>query len=91
MHDSLLKLKKNEESLLDPKQSCIKATQLYFALNMAKTLACIVFANSGCGKFQPINAPNASQNNVSNMSILPVFMLCLYLSLNKFLRRLLIC
>jgi hypothetical protein len=25
------------------------------------------------------------------MSILPVFMLCLYLSLNKFLRRLLIC
>jgi hypothetical protein len=38
----------------------------YF-LNMASILACIVFANSGWGKFHPINAPIATQNNVSNI------------------------
>jgi hypothetical protein len=50
----------------------------YPFLNRPKTLAWIVFAKSGWGKFQPINAPSANQNIVSNIVIL----LCCYLSGN---------
>jgi len=32
-----------------------------------KILACMALAKSGCGKFQPTNAPTAIQNMVSNM------------------------
>jgi hypothetical protein len=37
------------------------------SINFCKYLACMFFAKSGCGKFQPTNAPTAIQNNVSNM------------------------
>ena len=40
----------------------------YFFLKRSSNLAWIALLKSGCGKFQPINAPITNQNNVSNMT-----------------------
>ena len=40
----------------------------YFFLKKPSNLAWMALLKSGCGKFQPINAPITNQNNVSNMT-----------------------
>jgi hypothetical protein len=39
----------------------------YFLASSDCIFSCIVLAHDGCGKFQPTNAPSATQSNISNI------------------------